>query len=191
MQSNLLTSFVFRWVFIPFLQSELDAWCDRMRVNNSRKRADCNDIYEHPERFGCLAFKVNQTYLLFHLYLSFNFQIGVEQAAIDHVRNNFAPPDDPVFELVPQEFGQYATILYQSMGIPVVNSENVWDIYCELHHRFEHLDDAVNFIEECQVYLDILDAQDNLDDSVPPVRRELYGGPGLRWRWRLLHGWRQ
>jgi hypothetical protein len=66
------------------------------------------------------------------------------------------------------------------MGSPVVNSENVWDIYCELHHRFEHLDDAVNFIEECQVYLDILDAQDNLDDAVPPVGRELYGGPENR-----------
>ena len=63
------------------------------------------------------------------------------------------------------------------MGSPVINSENVWDIYCELHYRFEHLDDAVNFIEECQVYLDILDAQDNLDDAAePPLGRELYGG---------------
>ena len=102
------------------------------------------------------------------------------QASVDHVqvRNNFAPSDDPVFELVSPEFSQYATILYPSMGSPVINSENVWDIYCELHYRFEHLDDdAVNFIEEFQFYLDILDAQDNLDDVVvPPLGRELYGG---------------
>lgn len=56
---------VFRWLFIPFLQSELDAWVDR--VNNTKKRADRNkilphgvpnDIYGDPERFGCLDFKV-------------------------------------------------------------------------------------------------------------------------------------
>ena len=88
------------------------------------------------------------TTLLFHFYLSSEFQIEVEQAAIDHVCNNFAPSDDPVFEPVPPEFSQYATILYQSMGSPVIYSKNVWDIYCELHYRFEHLDDAVNFIEE-------------------------------------------
>jgi hypothetical protein len=57
---------VFRWLFIPFLQTELDAWADI--VNNSRKRADRNkilphgvpnDIYFNPERFGCLDFKVH------------------------------------------------------------------------------------------------------------------------------------
>ena len=107
-------------------------------------------------------------------------QIRVEQAAIDHVRNTFAPPNDPVFALVPPEFGEYATILYQSMGSPAINSENVWHIYRELLHRFEHLDDAVNFLEECQVYLNVLDNQVNLDDdnlAVPPAGLELYGGP--------------
>ena len=50
---------------------------------------------------------------------------------IDHVWNTFAPPNDLVFELVPSEFGEYATIfkLYQleSMGSgpsPAVNFEN-------------------------------------------------------------------
>jgi hypothetical protein len=62
------------------------------------------------------------------------------------------------------------------MGSPVINSENVWNIYRELLHRFEHLDDAENFLEECQVYLNILDEQDNLDDEVPPAGLELYGG---------------
>ena len=45
MQSNLQTNFIFRWVFIPFLQSELDARCNR--VNNSHKRADRNKILPH------------------------------------------------------------------------------------------------------------------------------------------------
>ena len=80
MQSNLQTNFIFRWVFIPFLQSELDARCNR--VNNSHKRADRNkilphgvpnDIYEHPEHFGCLDFKVNQHYFI----ISFLFIIQI------------------------------------------------------------------------------------------------------------------
>ena len=72
---------------------------------------------------------------------------------------------------MPPEFGlfgqpEYATILYQSMGGPAINSENVWSIYHKLRvlHRFEHLDsDAVNFMEECQVYFNVLDDQINLD----------------------------
>ena len=111
------------------------------------------------------------------MFIKISLQIGVEQSAIDHVRNTFAPPNDPVFELVPPEFGQYADILYQSMGSPIINSENIWNIYRELIYRFEHLDDAVNFLEECQVYLNVLDDQANLDDEVPPAELEFYGGP--------------
>lgn len=36
---------IFRWLFIPFLQSELDAWVDR--VNNTKKCADRNKILPH------------------------------------------------------------------------------------------------------------------------------------------------
>jgi hypothetical protein len=32
-------------------------------------------------------------------------------------------------------------------------------------------------LEECQVYLNVLDDQVNLDDEVPPAGLELYGGP--------------
>ncbi|KAJ7214558.1 hypothetical protein GGX14DRAFT_550501 [Mycena pura] len=56
---------VFRWVFIPWLQKELDSYRDR--VNNTAKRADKNkvlphgvpsDMYEHPGDYGVLDFKV-------------------------------------------------------------------------------------------------------------------------------------
>ncbi|KAJ7446098.1 hypothetical protein FB451DRAFT_1355111 [Mycena latifolia] len=55
---------VFRWVFIPWLQKELDSYCDR--VNNTAKRADRNKIlphgvpnhmFEHPGDYGVLDFK--------------------------------------------------------------------------------------------------------------------------------------
>ena len=59
-------SLVFRWLFIPWLQTEINAYVDR--VNNTRKRADRNkvlphgppnDIFASPERYGCLDFKVS------------------------------------------------------------------------------------------------------------------------------------
>ncbi len=59
------SSLVFRWVFIPWLQKELDAY--RKRVNNTAKRADRNKVlphgvpshmYEAPEDYGVLDFKV-------------------------------------------------------------------------------------------------------------------------------------
>jgi hypothetical protein len=65
-------SLVFRWLFIPWLQKELDAWVER--YNNSRKRADRNKILPHgvpndicafPERFGALDFKVSLLHTLY------------------------------------------------------------------------------------------------------------------------------
>lgn len=56
---------VFRWVFIPWLQHELDAY--RNRINNSKKRADRNKILPHgvpnhmmerPHDYGFLDFRV-------------------------------------------------------------------------------------------------------------------------------------
>src|SRR5438132_262347 len=61
----MLRRLVFRWIFIPWIQSELDRWVER--INNTRKRPDRNkilphgppnDIYSSPERYGALDFKV-------------------------------------------------------------------------------------------------------------------------------------
>jgi len=57
---------VFRWLFIPWLQVEINAYVNR--INNTRKRADRNkvlphgppnDIFNSPEWYGCLDFKVS------------------------------------------------------------------------------------------------------------------------------------
>ena len=62
----IILSLTFRWLFIPYIQAELDAYVDR--INNTRKRADRNkilphgppkEIFEHPERYGALDFKVS------------------------------------------------------------------------------------------------------------------------------------
>lgn len=66
---------IFRWVFIPWLQSELDAY--RERVNNTAKHANRNKVLPHgvpnhiflsPEDYSALDFKVIQTHYccIFH-----------------------------------------------------------------------------------------------------------------------------
>ncbi|KAG1741220.1 hypothetical protein EDD22DRAFT_959081 [Suillus occidentalis] len=63
---------VFHWVFIPWLQRELDAYQDR--INNTAKRRDRNKvlphgvpnlIYELPEDFGALDFKNKPLSIMF------------------------------------------------------------------------------------------------------------------------------
>ncbi|KAG2136091.1 uncharacterized protein EDB93DRAFT_1091852, partial [Suillus bovinus] len=87
---NVLQVMVFRWVFIPWLQCELDRYQDR--VNNTAKRHDRNKIlphgvpnliYDSPKDFGAMDFKAGFIY------------------SIDHVQHMYVKPDHPVFNLVP------------------------------------------------------------------------------------------
>ena len=88
------------------------------------------------------------------------------------MRQEFAPSDNPVFQLVPPEFGEYAGIFFESMGRPNIN---IWEIYRRLVYRFQHLDDTVDFIEQLQVYLNLLDDEGNVADVEPPAGMELHG----------------
>jgi len=92
------------------------------------------------------------------------------------VRTLYAPADDPVFELVPETFGQYADTLYKSMGSPVISWQNVWDIYKELLFRFEHLDKATDCILAWEIQVNLMDLDG--DSSYPLIARQhdLLGG---------------
>ncbi|KAJ7611100.1 hypothetical protein DFH06DRAFT_1308571 [Mycena polygramma] len=99
---------VFRWVFIPWLQTELDRYVDR--INNTAKRADRNkilphgvpnDICEHPADYGVLDFKIK-----------------VNPNAINDVRGVFAPPENEVFQLVPPDFQDIIAQIYMEIGQP-------------------------------------------------------------------------
>ncbi|KAG2335890.1 hypothetical protein BDR05DRAFT_978886 [Suillus weaverae] len=65
---NTLQCLIFRWIFIPWLQHELDGYKDH--INNTAKRHDRNKvlphgvpnlIYDSPGDFGALDFKVRDT----------------------------------------------------------------------------------------------------------------------------------
>ncbi|KAK7016029.1 hypothetical protein R3P38DRAFT_3321518 [Favolaschia claudopus] len=153
----LIQALVFRWVFIPWLQRELDAYRDR--VNNTAKRADRNKVlphgvpnhmYEFPENYGVLDFKVK-----------------VDPEAVAHVRNLYAPPDHDVFQLVPEGFAILATEFYAEINSPPITRSNVWDVYMEILLRFEHLDNVhrvpENF-DECWGYALTIARDDHEDD---------------------------
>ncbi|KAG2132719.1 uncharacterized protein EDB93DRAFT_1041297, partial [Suillus bovinus] len=113
------------WVFIPWLQCELDRYQDR--VNNTAKRHDHNKvlphgvpnlIYESPEEFGAMDFKI-----------SFNLPDG-----IDHVHQVYVKSDHPVFDLVPQALDHFIQCCYDDLGRPPVTRQSAWHIYLDLLH---------------------------------------------------------
>ena len=94
----------------------------------------------------------------------------------------YAPPDDPVFELVPANFAHYIQILYENMGSPTVTGENIWDIYRDLVQGLEELQVAMDNAD----YLDCIDQwevneglMEGVDEELPyPLidGRDLRGG---------------
>jgi hypothetical protein len=88
----------------------------------------------------------------------------------------YAPVDDPVFELVPETFGQFADTLYKSMGSPVISWKNIWDIYKELLFRFEHLDEATDCIKAWEVQVSLMDSDEDSGCPLIAGQSDLLGG---------------
>lgn len=114
-------------------------------------------------------------------------QVKVEQEALDHVRQLYAPPDDPVFELVPPVFARHAHALYEAMGHPEVTSNNVWDIYRGIlqgleaiqHASEEEAQEYTYCLEQWEVQASLLEGNDQDSEVVPyPLieGRDLLGG---------------
>ena len=55
----------------------------------------------------------------------------------------YAPPDHPVFTLVPQAFHERAREIYLSIGEPEVTVRTFWDIYCNMLGRLQEPDDQL------------------------------------------------
>ncbi|GJE88520.1 hypothetical protein PsYK624_046030 [Phanerochaete sordida] len=116
---NTLQRLVFRFLAIPFLQRELDSYV--YRHNTSARRANKHKslphgipdrIFEHPEKFGGKDYK-----------------IPVSEEVLRAAELQWAPPDHPVFELVPPVFAEFISSVYAEMGSPTVEFESFWNIY--------------------------------------------------------------
>jgi hypothetical protein len=114
-------------------------------------------------------------------------QVKVEQEALDHVRQLYAPPDDPVFELVPPIFAAHADTLYEDMGRPEVTSRNVWEIYQGIlqdlevvqHASEQDAQEYAECLEQWEVQASLLEGDDENGRVIPypPIDgQELLGG---------------
>ncbi|GLB40063.1 hypothetical protein LshimejAT787_0705730 [Lyophyllum shimeji] len=120
--SDPLENLVFRWLAIPWLQTEIDNWV--RLYNSSTRRANKNKILPHgvpnlihakPERFN-----------------SKNFQIMISSEIFDELQQEWAPLDDPVFQLTPASFHVQADAHYTSLGRPAISKGTFWDVYADL-----------------------------------------------------------
>lgn len=123
--SNLHASLLFRWIAIPWLQTEVDRWVSFK--NKCSPRASRHKllphgipalIRAHPSHFNAIDFKIH-----------------VPPALFDEMEAHFAPPDHPVFELVPLPFHEHVSNIYTTIGQPEVTIETFWNVFRELLER--------------------------------------------------------
>ncbi|KAF8259295.1 hypothetical protein EI94DRAFT_1707224 [Lactarius quietus] len=104
-----LECLLFRFVFIPFIQQEVEAW--KVLPNGIPML-----ILQKP-----------------HKWKAVDYKISIPSTDFDEIEKKYAPPDDPVFELVPRAFAEQANAVWTAMGSPQPKFDNTWEIY--LHMR--------------------------------------------------------
>ena len=98
-----------------------------------------------------------------------------------------APPSsDPVFELVPPVFAQYAEEAYTQIGRPELNPANIWQVYLKMIQILDNITNTsgINSSKECIDAVDEWQVAESLQDpngvtdSLYPLMegRELFGG---------------
>ena len=66
-------------------------------------------------------------------------KVIVSPELFDKMEQEWASPDDPVFQLVPPTFEKQVIVLYDMMGSPAVSSLTFWSVYEELLSSFRAL----------------------------------------------------
>jgi hypothetical protein len=139
-------SFIFRWIAIPWLQSELDEFRDRF--NNTARRSDRhsilprgppNNVYEFPGNYRNIKdFKVRR-YIANIQHDSYRPQVPVPDNVFDQAEQIWAPPDHAVFELVPPVVNEKIQFIYDQLDRPEVNIETFWPVYRHMLARWTQL----------------------------------------------------
>ncbi|KAG0697228.1 hypothetical protein DFH29DRAFT_947187 [Suillus ampliporus] len=156
---------LFRWVFIPWLQRELDAYQDRL--NNTAKRRDRNKVLPH-----------GVPNLIYHSAADFgalDFKIKVEHKALDHVRNLYIKPSHVVFDLVPLPFGDCVQRCYDELGCPLVTRRTVWEVYLRLLGMLQVHDGIPDHIDQLDDIEDLGTLPLLEDHDELPYREETNG----------------
>ncbi|EIN10041.1 hypothetical protein PUNSTDRAFT_66483 [Punctularia strigosozonata HHB-11173 SS5] len=176
--SHSLHYLVFRWLAIPFIQTELDGYVARRNTTLKRanpKKALPNGrpdmIFEKPERYNTV-----------------NFGINVPREVLDEAEAQWAPHDHPVFNLVPPYFATFVQEVYASLGPqPPLSYSTFWEVYL---HLLEACMALVNSGSAGRSVNDLLSAQASApasgeDQGIPllenltPVELGMHGVPKL------------
>jgi hypothetical protein len=72
---------------------------------------------------------------------------------IDRVEQQWAPPGDPIFDLVPPIIHEHISAAYNNIGRPAVDFNSFWDVY-------DWLRDAADVAPLSQAASDALEAQE-------------------------------
>jgi hypothetical protein len=59
----------------------------------------------------------------------------VPSELFDEMEALYAPPDHPVFELVPAAFHDHVSEAYSAIGEPKINMETFWEVYLRLRQQ--------------------------------------------------------
>jgi hypothetical protein len=87
----------------------------------------------------------------------------------DEMQQEWAPLDDPVFQLTPTSFHTQITDHYTSLGCPAISRGTFWDIYKLLLVRFQRVSMDVTFKEE----FDLANIRADQDMDLIPGLRQL------------------
>ncbi|EGN94795.1 hypothetical protein SERLA73DRAFT_155521 [Serpula lacrymans var. lacrymans S7.3] len=126
---------VFHYVFIPWIQQELDRFVDRF--NRTKPRHNSHkllphghpiDIFNQPEKFELR-----------------DFVVKIHPPYLTEVRKKYAPPDHHVFNLVPPAFALQACAISDAANYPPICCNNVWDIYVHLLEQFQNQPNDTEF----------------------------------------------
>ncbi|KAJ3556254.1 hypothetical protein NP233_g12020 [Leucocoprinus birnbaumii] len=128
-----LDQMIFRWVFIPWLQDELNKF--RNRINHFKKRNDPRKARPQGQPLD-LYFNAYQ-------YDVLDFKIGVEKKILQEVRERYAPSTDPVFRLVPPEVETMLEYFWTEIGSPEILRESVWKVYIKIKKGIQHLNNPM------------------------------------------------
>ncbi|KAG8779464.1 hypothetical protein FRC12_024225 [Ceratobasidium sp. 428] len=146
-----LQMLIFRWVWMPVVQYELDAF--KQRYNTSAKRSNTKTvlpagrpkyIHEFPEQYGGEQLMI---------------KIKPEHVAV--AEREFCEPGHPVFQWTPPNFNQLACRFYVEMGEPMLTRETGWQCYHGLLERFrawpltEEIEGEVDFQGQLQADLHV------------------------------------
>ncbi|KAF8494702.1 hypothetical protein F5888DRAFT_1616836 [Russula emetica] len=119
---NVADRLVFRWLAIPWLQKAADSYV--YDHNTTRRRANRRKVL--PNEVPDVMFKNPE------IVNALDFKIIVPDTLLEVAERQWAPPTDPVFDLVPPSCDKHISSIYAQLGHPQINFHSFWDVYNQL-----------------------------------------------------------